>query len=433
MTLEIQKKWKNLIENDTKEVFNFSKSEEFDKIKGSTTSASIFVQQYWVQDFNDILFSFSSSVLKNSFFISDLIQSNQFDHDKHFLLVEPFLSDSLFIMKALEKGQDFYQYAQDDAKQDYEVALKAIKHNGRNFKFLPLEYKNLDEFKFLACENEKNCGFQDLELADRNNPVYYNIAKKIPESYQFFSDNLKVKFKKMIVKNPLLLQYAPEQVKSDDKLIYEMLKDKPFSILYAPDKFKQDKELCYSLFLNDKNVINSFDKELFKDIEFCKRIINHNISNLSAINLFSLLPIELQKNNDFLMDFSLKNPTILKYITPDISQNIKFLQLAQSKHVSTFKEISVEYKKDNLLLMKALCTVIINKKVKKDTDFFGVKPKDFIASFPMEKYKNISEHLTSLNPTTFRPIYDVLSAAILEESLDSNLGKKDTKPTLIKI
>jgi hypothetical protein len=431
--LELQKKWNNLLNNEIKEVLSFFHSEDFNKIKDNVICANVFVQKYWSQEFDSILFSFDNTVLKNPFFLLSFIESSQFDIDKHLSLVKPLLNDSLFVQRAMAAGQDFYQYSTDDVKNDYHVAVAALKLNGRNFKHLPDEYKGLDEFKMAACENEKNCGFQELSLSDRNNPVYYNIARKCPESYQFFTDSLKIKLKKMVVKTPSLLQYAPNQVKGDDKLIYEMLKDKPFSILYAPEKFRKDKELCYSLFLCDKNVINSFDKEVFEDLDFCKRIINHKLSNAAAMSLFLLLPKEIQTNNEFVKDFIVQNSCILKFVTPEISQDIKFLQLVQSKHCSAFKEIPPEYKKDNLEMMKSLCTVIINKKIKKDPAFSNLKPKEFIDSFPMEKYNNIKEHLLSMSPTIFKPIYEVLNIAILENSLSHKLEVKETKTTLIKI
>ena len=379
------------------------------------------------------MFSFDHTVLKNPFFISNFIASNQFDLNKHFILIKPFLSDSLFIQKAINSGKDFYQYASDDVKEDYSVVTKALELNGRNFKHLPDEYKNLDEFKMAACKNEKNCGFQELNIFDRNNPVYYNVAKKVPESYQFFSDKLKIKLKSMILKNPLLLQYAPQQVKDDDIFIYKMLKDNPFSILYAPEKFRKDKELCYSLFLIDKNVVSSFNKEVFEDIDFCKSIINQKLSNAGATSFFRLIPEEIQKNDEFVMDFILQNSSILKFMTPSISQNIKFLQSAQIKHPTAFKEIPIDFKKDNLEMMKSLCVVIIKKRVKKDFNFNSLKPREFIDSFPMEKYSNVREHLLSLNPTIFKPIYDALNSAILEKNLSNKLEIKETKTNLIKI
>lgn len=434
--IEAQYQWDVLISNGDS-AQDFFKSDTFNQIKVMPSCALNFVESYFQDDFEEIFFSFDKKAINSPLLALKYIKNHTFNTEepqiKNYL--SQFLSDSIFAYEAIKLKPEIYNFLNDDLKHDLLIATQLITKNGMFYSLLPISLKKLNKFKSLALQNKNNSGYEALSAEDKSNEKYIEIAQKDIKNYKFLPDKFKIKLKSQIVKNPFLLEFAPQKLLENDDFIKKVLLSDASSLQWAPEKYKKDSTWCSALYYKNKSCLPYISKELFTE-DFCLEIfLNAHHQSNEVSRYWENIPPSLQ-NDDFLKKIIIKSDYAINFASHNLLKDENFLIEMQKIHPSLYVHLPDNIKKDNLVLMKNLCEVIAFNKEDNDTrvTFSIVNVDSFIKKFPMEKYLEIRTHLIKKKHKSFNDLLADLKNYSLEQKLGQSLPEKtDYVPKKVKL
>ena len=137
-------------------------------------------------------------------------------------------NDKIFILEIFEKYNiNFIEYISDNLKNDKDIVLLSVKHNGYNLIFASINLKN-------------------------NKEIVLEAVKKNGLSLQFASDYLKNNNEivlEAVRKNGLALQFASNCMKNNKVIVYEAVREDMNAFKFASNNLKNDKNFMLNIII----------------------------------------------------------------------------------------------------------------------------------------------------------------------------------------
>jgi len=238
-----------------------------------------------------------------------------------------FYEDKNFFKYAVYKNGNVLQYGSDDFKSDKEIVTIATTSNSQALQYATDELKADKEFiAFIVKTNPYAFEFASEELKNDKEFVL-ELAKYSKQVFAYASDEViaNIDFLEFFSPSSLsvLLEYRYNAIKTNRKLLLEILKVNGYFLKLLSDEDKNDIEIV---------------QIALKDNKFAYQYISK----------------DLKKNKKLLLLALEDGGEILEYAIDSFKADREVAELAVSKHGGNFALLSDELKHDKILIKLAL-------------------------------------------------------------------------------
>ncbi|MGR3951715.1 MAG: DUF4116 domain-containing protein [Chlamydia sp.] len=207
-------------------------------------------------------------------------------------------NDSQVVSAACENNPNAIQYAGAAIKDNRAFMLPLVQRNGLLLQYASEELKKDLKFVSAACQNNPGA----LQYA------HHDFIRK--SSLDMIS---------LVEQNGLLLQYASDDLKNDDEVVFNACQNNPTAIQFASDRMRDSDRTMRYLVLHDSLLLQYASDRLKDNLRFVEFACKNNAE---AIQFAS---DTIRGNRAFMVPFIRENKSTLKYATDKLKDDPIFV------------------------------------------------------------------------------------------------------------
>ena len=285
--------------------------------------------EYYCLLFHSLIYNISYDDIIEKTYI-ELILSLPNKYELLFLYNLDILDDYNFIIKAVQIKNNL-KYASERLKDNYDIALTAVKANGISLQFISDRLKDNENIALAAVSN--------------NYYAFLYVSDKLKDTESFVSTVVK--------KYNSPLEFASDRLKDDYDFILPFIKRNEYNLSCVSDRLKDNENFILTSIKNNPRLIKYASERLKNDINFLLPIISVNSDILSEIS------IQMRDNYDIVLTAVNNKWTALYYASDRLKDNYDIV-LAAIKNNSNALMLASERLKDNYDLVVIAITYNIS-------------------------------------------------------------------------
>lgn len=249
-----------------------------------------------------------------------------------------FQDDEEIVMHFIKlKGENF-EFASDRLKNDFTIAVEAIKRSDEALKFASSELlKNRDFIKIF------------LSLTSFSSSLLYKIQKVIHEDRELALLAVKnaESFNTRSFSRRTALSFFSPKIRNDREIVIEAINKYPNSLEDASNEFKNDRSIVSLATDQDERCLDYASSEIKRDKNFVLPIIKRKGFVLKYIDEL------LRDDYELVMEAVKSRGEALKYASSRLQNTKEIIVAAVSQDGSIFKDLSKEHKADSDIVFGA--------------------------------------------------------------------------------
>lgn len=194
---------------------------------------------------------------------------------------DAFKNDKNIVLKAVSKDAMVLEYASINLKNDKYIVMIAVKKNGMALQFASVELKLDTDVVIEAINNNSHA----LQFAHPKVKEDYGIAFKafnnlysIGREFDTYADMINF----VISQDGTALKFAPEEMKSDKKLVLSTIHNNPDALLYSD--FCDDKDVVMEAVKRRGSTIKYASKKLQLDYDVAVEAVLNDVSVIGLLH-----------------------------------------------------------------------------------------------------------------------------------------------------
>ena len=407
------------------------------------------ILDFITDEFNDYIDIVKKALMQNGMalkFLSNNFKNNNIDIVKIAIeqngiflkfLIDDFKNDNLNIVKiAVQQNGMALEFLTNEFKNNNkDIVILAVQQNGMALEFLIDEFKNnnLNIIRIAVQQNGMALEFLTDEFKNDNLDIIRIAVKQNGMALEFLTDEFKNNNKDIIIlavqQNGMVLKNLTDVFKNDREIVTFAVQQNGMVLNFVIDNFKSDPYIINQAvsqngmvfkFINDnnknnKNIIKSAIAQNYMILEFidstlittilnmCTQINNDSIIILNIfkyypdkINLFRILKIKFDDNEDFNIKAVSQNGLILEFLNDQFKNNINIIKIAVEQNGMALKFVN-DYFKNNIHIVKiavkqnGMALEFVNDNFKEnniDIIKIAVKQNGMALEFVNDQFKN---------------------------------------------
>lgn len=222
------------------------------------------------------------------------------------------------------------KYASDRLKNDKDFMLRAIKQDFNAIKYASKELMNDKDFMLKIFSTTGKTAFQIS-----NSTV---VLQKYAERFEKYAGGFKSDPDVVLAAiklNPMVLQYASEDLKNNKKIVLEAVKRNPLAIQFASNELKNDKEIVSTAVKKNGLTLQFAGEDLKNDLLVVSDAFDQNSKAIQFAGN------DVMTNKQQMRSFIMRNYRALEFMSKDLRNNREFIDFAVNEYINKYSATSM--------------------------------------------------------------------------------------------